>query len=437
MLLKKSLWLALLGIACLTAGSALAQDSGPLIDLLIKKGVVTAQEAEELRVDLQKDFAANSSAGKMNLSSSLVEFKLSGDLRMRYENNAQVTETAAGAAATVAETSRQRFRFRFNGDVILQKGWIAGFALETGQSSDSANQTFTGAADDYGVYVARAYVGWQINPNFSFVLGKQKNPFYTTDMRWDADINPQGAYENYKAFFGAKDTLEVRAMQHAMFDNPEATAGPAGRDTWLFEQQLVYTHWFGRDNLNSLIVAPGYAAYNQSIMGTTPLNSAAYTGTVRAQNYLLFAGEANFANVNGAGTAFKLYWDSSYNTTGETRAYKVYNLNRNVFGAGKSAWLTGIGYSYGTGKVAGDYSAKLDYRDVGISSEDPNINDSDWGFSKLNQKGFKLALSYNVNDFTNFNVTYFDTKIKQPGMTFSLGNLNRSHELLVDLVVKF
>ena len=445
MLLKKSHWLAALGAVGLTVGSALAQDSGPLIDLLIKKGVVTDQEAEDLRADLQKDFAANSSAGKLNLSSSLVEFKLSGDIRMRYEYNAQVPETVNGAAATVNETSRQRFRYRFNGDFILQKGWTAGFALESGQASDSANQTFTGAADDYGVFIARAYVGWQPSPNWAFVLGKQKNPFYTTEMRWDADISPQGVSEIYKYFVGVKDTFEVRAMQHAMQDNNEQTAGPGGRDTWLFEQQAVYTHWFAPDNLSSLIVAAGYSAYNQSVLPSTttvtptnsPANSAAFAGSVRAQNFLTFAGEANFANINGTGTAFKVYWDSSYNTTGDTRAYKVYGINPALFSAGKSAWLTGVGYSYGTGKVQGDYSAKLDYREVGITSEDPNLNDSDWGFSKLNQKGFKLALSYNVNDFTNFNITYFDTKIIQPKLTNSLGNLNRSHELLVDLVVKF
>jgi hypothetical protein len=42
-----------------------------------------------------------------------------------------------------------------------------------------------------------------------------------------------------------------------------------------------------------------------------------------------------------------------------------------------------------------------------------------------------------MTDFANFNVTYFDTKVLQEKMTYSLGNLNRSSELLVDLVVKF
>jgi hypothetical protein len=446
MLFKKSPWLAFgAGLLLSTTAPLFAQDSGPLIDLLIKKGIVTDQEAEDLRVSLVKDFTNNTSAGKLNLSSSLVEFKLSGDLRMRYEYNDQIPELATGAAPLNNETSRQRFRFRFNGDVLLQKGWNAGFALETGQASDSANQTFTGAADDYGVFVARAYIGWTLNQNWSFVVGKQKNPFYTTEMRWDADISPQGVYENYKAFFGVKDTFEIRAMQHAMQDNNEQAVGFAGRDAWLFEQQAVYTHWFARENLSSMIFAVGYSAYNQSTIPSTatvtptnsPANSAAFVGSVRAQEYGTFAGEVNFANIAGAGTAFKVYWDSSYNFTGGTRAYKVYGLNQAQFSKGASAWLAGVGYSYGTGKVQGDYSAKLDYREVGITAVDPNTNDSDWGFSKLNQKGFKLALTYNVTDFTNFNVTYFDTKIIQPNMTFSLGNLDRSRELLVDLVVKF
>ena len=173
--LLKRLALAL-GFA-ISAAAAFAQDSGPLIDLLVRKGIVTDQEAEELRVELLKDFTANSSAGKLNLSSSLSEFKLSGDLRMRYEANSQTPELATGGAPVSNETSRQRLRFRFNGDFLLQKGWNAGFALETTQASDSGNQTFTGGADDYGIFLTRAYIGWQPNLNWTFAFGKQKNPF--------------------------------------------------------------------------------------------------------------------------------------------------------------------------------------------------------------------------------------------------------------------
>src|SRR5437764_1132808 len=52
----KSSWLALLSGALLVASPVLAQDSGALIDLLVKKGIVTDQEAETLRADLSRDF---------------------------------------------------------------------------------------------------------------------------------------------------------------------------------------------------------------------------------------------------------------------------------------------------------------------------------------------------------------------------------------------
>jgi hypothetical protein len=439
MLTLKSKLLALT-TALLCAGTAFAQDSGPLINILVKKGLITDQEAEDVRAELVKDFAANSPAGKLNLSSSITDFKLSGDMRIRYEFNTQSPEIAGGGFLLKNETSRQRFRIRINGDVALQKGWTTGFALESGQASDSANQTFTGMADDYGVFLARAYVGWQPNLNWAFVLGKQKNIMYTTDLRWDADINPQGVSEIYKHFIGTKDTLEVRTMQHAMVDRTEANnAGPLRRDGWMFENQLVYTHWFAPDNLSSAIFALGFNKYNQSttVAGDNILNSSPFVGSLRAQNYVTFAGEVNWANVAGAGTAFKLYWDSSKNLTADTRAYKVYGLNSAQFSSDSTAWLAGIGYSYGTGKVQGDYSAKLDYREVGITSIDPNINDSDWGFSKLNHKGYQLSLVYNITDFATIGAKYYNTKIMQPGMTFSLGNLNHSNELLLDLVVKF
>jgi len=225
-----------------------------------------------------------------------------------------------------------------------------------------------------------------------------------------------------------------------MQDRTEANnSGPARRDAFMFENQVVYTHWFAPDNLSSLIIAGGYNAYNQSTVLAADgiLNSAAFVGPLRAQDYFTFAGEVNWANVNGTGTAFKVYWDSSYNATAGTRAYQVYGLNEAQFSKGGSAWLAGVGYSYGTGKVQGDYSFKLDYREVGITATDPNINDSDWGFSKDNEKGFEFTAVYNINDFTTFGVKYFDTQIIQKGMTFSLGNLDHSQELLVDLVVKF
>ncbi|NBV86406.1 MAG: hypothetical protein EBS01_09135, partial [Verrucomicrobia bacterium] len=85
MLNKSTVQLMALGLVGSFAATAAAQDSGALIDALVRKGVLKDQEAEQIRSQLSKDFAANSPAGKLNLSSSVKELKLSGDVRLRYQ----------------------------------------------------------------------------------------------------------------------------------------------------------------------------------------------------------------------------------------------------------------------------------------------------------------------------------------------------------------
>ena len=88
--------LLVFALALLAAAPARAQDGGALLDFLVKKGIVSNQEAEDLRVQLMKDFTNNTSAGKMNIGSAVSDFRLSGDLRIReqYETKApQVNPT--------------------------------------------------------------------------------------------------------------------------------------------------------------------------------------------------------------------------------------------------------------------------------------------------------------------------------------------------------
>ena len=71
------------------------------------------------------------------------------------------------------------------------------------------------------------------------------------------------------------------------------------------------------------------------------------------------------------------------------------------------AWLAGL--QVGQNKKKGDWSIKGDFRQVGLGSIDPNLNDSDWGDSFLNQQGIKLQSQYNFTDFVTGSLTYYDT----------------------------
>ncbi|MBC8040918.1 MAG: putative porin [Opitutaceae bacterium] len=420
-------WLALLGgLAVGSASVAVAQDSGPLIDTLVKKGILTDQEGEDLRVELLKDFGSTS-PGKLDISSSVTKLKISGDIRLRQQFESQTTTADTDVSN---ERTRTRFRFRLNGDFTLQNGWETGFALETAPAADSGNQTLENGADDYGIHLARAYVAYS-NGDLLLVGGKQKNLLYTTDLLWDGDINPQGFTEQYAFHFGDNASLTLRAAQFLMDDNAESS-GPttSATDAWLFYQQAEYKQKLGK---SSLTVAPGYFFYNASTLAGLG-NEDAFNGTTENISVFVLPGDISFKV--GANTV-KVYGDLAYNFRADSRTKEAYA--RPVSDSDPLAWLVGVSYGTGTGKDAGNWKVSADYREIGLSSIDPNINDSDFAFSNLNQSGFKLGASYNLTTFATVNITYMQTEEMDSltGAGPGIANLDSSDLFQLDLVVKF
>src|SRR3982751_2253230 len=84
MLRAKVVIVSLVPILLLTPVLARAQDAGALLDLLVRKKLITDQEAAEVRAELTKQTAATA-AGKWKLSAPITELELYGDARVRYE----------------------------------------------------------------------------------------------------------------------------------------------------------------------------------------------------------------------------------------------------------------------------------------------------------------------------------------------------------------
>jgi Putative porin len=153
-----------LGSVLLCAITAVAQDSGPLIDLLLKKGVIDDTEAEELRAELVKDFVSNTPAGKLNLGSTVKGFRLTGDLRVRYQYDNEVQNFAPTTVGANNDRSRYRYRFRFGPTVSFSNNWSAGFRLETANGATSTNDDFAAAGstnfakDGNTAYVGQAWI---------------------------------------------------------------------------------------------------------------------------------------------------------------------------------------------------------------------------------------------------------------------------------------
>ena len=197
--------------ASLIAGAitARAQDAGALLDLLVKKRIITDQEAEEVRGELQKDAAATS-AGKLKLSTPITEIELYGDARLRYE----IRTAQGGPPDTITppgentQRDRARYRLRLGLRGILFDDWFFGLRLETSQNSRSTNVTFGDessggpfAKGSDGINVGQAYLGYKGFRDIILTGGRMPNPLITTSMIWDADINPEGMAEQWKHTF--------------------------------------------------------------------------------------------------------------------------------------------------------------------------------------------------------------------------------------------
>src|SRR3954469_173992 len=199
--------LVIVTVAGLMLGSitARAQDAGALLDLLVKKKIITDQEAEEVRGELTRE-AAQTSAGKWKISAPINEIELYGDMRVRYEQRQGTTPDVMPGTAGPNDTlkrSRERYRLRLGLRGTLADDWFFGLRFETSTNPRSTNVSFGDDAGPFGktsdaIGVGQAYLGYSGIRDIKLTVGKMPNPLVTTLMVWDAGINPEGLAEQWK-----------------------------------------------------------------------------------------------------------------------------------------------------------------------------------------------------------------------------------------------
>ena len=484
----------LLALALLCSGAAsYAQDSGALIDALVRKKVLTAQEAEDIRADLIKENAAT--IDKIKIGGSVTQLSLYGDVRLRYQYANLDTQfdpkAPCGDPGHGAQSSRFNFRLRLNGDFKLTENWFGGVQLTTAQTTDTGSQTFDGGFANYPIYISRAYVGWKSSGDWLTVVGgKQPNPFYTTDMVWDPNINPSGLAEVvkfHKLFTGETQQTTVEqggktvvsltqapvacpweltfaAGQFAFNDNNEDLVAGQKDDAFLFEEQLIFGYRFSKDV--KLTIAPAYLAYNaaqiNSAINTQSFSQAtdglrAGIGETRNLSLLQVPGDVSFKL---AGLNTKFLWDFSYNTNGAKRTRDVYCVDGGTETAKDATGKTitfqrsdhssqddmafQVGFLFGQNVQKSDWSLLATYRQVGLAAVDPNLNASDWGLSRVNLRGWKFSVAYNFTNAVIGQITYFTADNLRGNLIggqatggAKIADANSDQLLTVDLNVKF
>ena len=210
MIRNKLCLIALSGLFALAATGVRADDTA-LLDVLVKKGILTKQEAEKLEAEVSKEpvtTGSNDLGSRLKIGDWVQELDLYGDMRFRdyYQTYEQQNPSAGSAFDKNIQRQRIRVRLRLDATFKLADNIFGGFELSTSDNRDgnTTNATYNGGFDNYNIYISRAFIGWAPVDGLTFVIGKQNNPFYTTELNWAPDMGPTGIVEriDFHSLFG-------------------------------------------------------------------------------------------------------------------------------------------------------------------------------------------------------------------------------------------
>ncbi|HZM05754.1 MAG TPA: putative porin [Candidatus Saccharimonadales bacterium] len=264
--------------------------SDPLLDLFIKKGYVTQQEAEQVRAEAEAMQSTNTlpTSSKWKFGGNIKDVELYGDLRFRYEERS--VHTSLGDRF---ELDRLRYALRLGLRGDLRSDFYYGLRLETSSNPRSPWVTFGTSSSGVpyngpsgkstaGINLGQLYLGWKPSSWFDATVGKMPQPLYVTPMLWDTDINPEGLVERFKYPIGPADFFANFGQFIYQDVNPDRStpflSTPTdlnGRDTsgiFLLSWQGGVTYHFNKD---TFLKAAG-TIYNYT--GQGPTNSPAGFG---------------------------------------------------------------------------------------------------------------------------------------------------------------
>ncbi|HMJ05491.1 MAG TPA: putative porin [Chthoniobacterales bacterium] len=475
--------------------TAQAQDNGALLDLLVRKKIITDQEAEDIGGELTKDYAATP-AGKLKMSTPLTELELYGDGRVRYEvrnGNSGAPGTLVANPNDTQQRNRARYRLRLGLRGTLADDFFFGLRLETSASPRSTNVTFGDDAGPFGKtsdgeFVGQAYVSYRGLRDITLTAGRMPNPFVTSSMVWDGDINPEGLAQQYKhtfnLSFGGGSAATADSSSKDGKGAVEAISEPYKMSIDVFANfgQFVYDDNNPENPIGDPVLSGGrrvpendayLLGYQVGARFKLPDNLYFqiaptlyhYTGYGNDFN-TFFSGDPNFRDnnlppvtitPNQAGINSLLVFDMPAEF-----GFKIGELPARIFGdfavnldAADRATAAGHPdkddqrYAYQIGLGLGQLKAKRDWQIQAFWQHaeqyalDPNLVDSDIFDSRVNMEGVAIQAGYAITDAVTFNVTYaYGEQIDHALGTGGVGDIGvnplRQYQLFqADLSFKF
>lgn len=422
---KRLMTAAAAGVLCLTLASpSWASESEILLKKLVQKGILTEQEAREIRDEVAQETAREQAAvppapqpapaavSKEDVQKALPEWlkswKWSGDLRLRHETQRREPAT---------DRNRERFRLRFG---FTAKPWEPleiGVRLATGASGDpvSTNQSFTDTFDKKSIFIDRAYgkyIPWE---GLALTGGKMDAPFHTvSETVWDADVTPEGAA--LQAW--APSDWAVRPFGNFGAFQIAELNGDAG-DPGLFGAQggaeaklpLLNSTWKSSVGYYDFTAIEGRAT--STVTNAPAGNATTAAGAFRDDfNLVSVASELTLPDLLSRPVTLFGDWTHNEGATDDD-----------------GAWVAGLRVGKVTEKL-GSWKAFYFYKRVEPGATFGAITDSDFGGGGTNHRGHRMGVEVGLNKHVSAAVTYARTDEVE-------GSQNRVDTFQIDANIKY
>lgn len=260
-----------------------------------------------LREDVVNDIKGQAQQERWGIPGVLPEWvenvKIKGDLRLRHQSDLFADDNPAQTYVNFSELNRaggygksdnpflnttedrhrDRMRLRLGIDAKVNDQVLVGTRLATGNSGDpvSTNQTLGNSGRPYTMLLEQAYLRYNMYDFDGFNRmtvwgGRIPNPWVSTDLVWDGDLNFEGVATTYRLRLGEEDGLsDLANADQTLFLTlgafPLQETELSSRDKWLLGAQLG-GQWTS-DNQSSFTVALAYYDFRNIVGERNTLDS--------------------------------------------------------------------------------------------------------------------------------------------------------------------
>jgi hypothetical protein len=382
----------------------------------------TDQFAENISMEV-KSTIANQMEQKTSTISSLEKkmgklpewlnrFKLYGDIRLRYQGDYfdKNNTDDDGFSTPEITTDRQRFRIRTRLGLLakVSDDVEAALGLTSGSTSDpvSTNQTLGDGFNKKTITLDTAYLKWTPYKEVTAWGGRIPNPWFSTDLVWDKDLNFDGVAVSYAP--ALSDTLSL-FLTAGVFPLQEVKL--SAHDKWLYGGQAGLS-WQPVETVGAKLGVAYYRFENtQGKASVNYSNEFDYTVPAFAQKgntvfdiNAAFSGNtklaqaAKFHELAVTGSLDLSFWNPIHLVlmgdfvmnlgydTGE-----VNSLTGLSYGKENIGYQLGLAIGHGQFTGFGDWRGYLNYRYLEADAVMDSYTDSDFHLGGTNAKGWTIG----------------------------------------------